>query len=299
MAEEELVFSSPRVRIGRFERHPSAPDFADTGPTGGALLVFPRLAVRIAQAGRRAVVADPTVVMLYNRGQEYSRAAISPEGDRCDWFGFEPEDIAGALGEPRFSEPRVPAAPRLVARARALFAHARATGSHSGCGSRSSPRLGSNSGSISGAGSSSGTSSGSRGGPEPLFVEEQALLLLRALFPAPANAAVRASWLRLTDAAQELLALRFAEPLLLSHLSAALGCSPFQLCRAFRAATGRTVHQHLTALRLHAALEQLPERGRDLAALALELGFSHHAHLSAAFRRAYGLTPSAWIRARS
>ena len=65
---------------------------------------------------------------------------------------------------------------------------------------------------------------------------------------------------------------------------------------AFRAATGRSVHQHLTALRLHAALDRIPERRGDLSGLALELGFSHHAHFTAAFRQTFGISPSAWDR---
>jgi hypothetical protein len=33
-------------------------------------------------------IADPTVVTLYNRQQTYERRALSPDGDRCDWFAI-------------------------------------------------------------------------------------------------------------------------------------------------------------------------------------------------------------------
>jgi AraC-like DNA-binding protein len=56
------------------------------------------------------------------------------------------------------------------------------------------------------------------------------------------------------------------------------------------------VHRHLTVLRLRAALPLLRERPRDLAGLALELGFSSHSHFTGAFRRDYGLTPSQLLR---
>jgi AraC-like DNA-binding protein len=44
-------------------------------------------------------------------------------------------------------------------------------------------------------------------------------------------------------------------------------------------------------LRLARALVELPHAD-DLSTLALEVGFSSHSHFSAAFRRAFGCTPS-------
>jgi AraC-like DNA-binding protein len=252
------IFATGRVRIGRFRRHPSEPDFRATGPTGHTLVVFPRLPVRIAQAGRNGVVADPTVVMLYNQGQDYERGMISPDGDRCDWFAFRGEDVADALGDvdPQkpFAHPCIPVRSGLVARERTLFAAA----------------------------------SGAR---DPLEIEEAALELLARVFEPPRPVP---AWRELADAAQERLARLYPRPLRLADLARGLGCSPFHLCRVFRASTGRTVHQHLTALRLHAALEQIPARHGDLSGLALDLGFAHHAHFTAAFRAAFGISPGAW-----
>ena len=72
--------------------------------------------------------------------------------------------------------------------------------------------------------------------------------------------------------------------------------SPFRLCRAFRAATGTTLHRHLTDLRLVAALEHLPEYRDRLTALALDLGFSSHSHFTHAFREYYGKAPATIAR---
>jgi AraC family transcriptional regulator len=69
------------------------------------------------------------------------------------------------------------------------------------------------------------------------------------------------------------------------------------LCRSFRNVTGHTLHRQLTVLRLRASLEAVAERGQDLTHVALDHGFNSHSHFSAAFRREYGMTPSAW-RAR-
>jgi AraC family transcriptional regulator len=47
----------------------------------------------------------------------------------------------------------------------------------------------------------------------------------------------------------------------------------------------------VTQLRLARALAELPHTD-DLTTLALDVGFSSHSHFSAAFRRAFGMTPS-------
>lgn len=44
------------------------------------------------------------------------------------------------------------------------------------------------------------------------------------------------------------------------------------------------------------SLDLVPDWRGDFAGLALELGFSHHAHFTAAFRAAFGFSPAAWAR---
>ena len=78
----------------------------------------------------------------------------------------------------------------------------------------------------------------------------------------------------------------------LSGLGRALRCSPFHLARQFRAATGETISRYVLRLRLAVAVERLADGERNIAALALATGFSHHSHFSARFRREFGLTPS-------
>jgi AraC-like DNA-binding protein len=57
-----------------------------------------------------------------------------------------------------------------------------------------------------------------------------------------------------------------------------------------------SLHAYRTELRLRHALERLLERREHITQIALDLGFSSHSHFTAAFRRAFGLTPSAFIR---
>ena len=82
----------------------------------------------------------------------------------------------------------------------------------------------------------------------------------------------------------------------LRSLASAAGCSPYDLCRFFRAGTGYTITQYKHALRLRMALGAL-KRTRDLTDLALQLGYTSHSHFTMHFRRHFGVTPSQ-VRAR-
>jgi AraC family transcriptional regulator len=88
------------------------------------------------------------------------------------------------------------------------------------------------------------------------------------------------------------MARRFREPLHLADLALALGCSPFHLARVFKEQTGESIHQRVMELRLTAALEQIANSAEPVGSIAHELGFSDHAHLSAAFARRYRISPS-------
>jgi AraC-like DNA-binding protein len=136
-------------------------------------------------------------------------------------------------------------------------------------------------------------------GGDALFVEEGALELLHRV-TARAYGAPRACAGQHREAAEAvrvLLARRFREPLPLAAIARAVGWSPFALARAFRSATGTSIHRHRTELRLYASLERVLQRGSDLTEIALDVGFSSHSHFTSAFRAAFGVTPAA-MRAR-
>jgi AraC family transcriptional regulator len=98
---------------------------------------------------------------------------------------------------------------------------------------------------------------------------------------------------RVVTGAIELMGARFRERLTLDRLAADLRVSPAHLCRAFRKATGETVHQHLVRLRVAASVGPVLE-GAALTPLAFDLGFASHSHFTAAFRRVHGLPPSSF-----
>jgi AraC-like DNA-binding protein len=84
-----------------------------------------------------------------------------------------------------------------------------------------------------------------------------------------------------------------ADPRLgLVALGRVTGCSPHHLSRVFTQLTGLTVSQYQNRLRVSLALERVAEGERDLAALAGDLGFADHAHLTRTVRAATGRTPS-------
>ena len=94
------------------------------------------------------------------------------------------------------------------------------------------------------------------------------------------------------EAAKSYLASRLGERIMLDEAARAVHASPFHLARVFRQRTGLPIHRYLTRLRLRAAVERLAGGERNLAALALELGFSSHSHFADAFRREFGRAPS-------
>jgi AraC-like DNA-binding protein len=92
--------------------------------------------------------------------------------------------------------------------------------------------------------------------------------------------------------AKALLSARFTEHLTLEELGREVNVSPFHLARSFRRHTGYTLHEYRIHLRLRAALERLAAGDEDLAVIARAVGFSSHSHLTATFRRAFGVPPS-------
>jgi AraC-like DNA-binding protein len=129
-------------------------------------------------------------------------------------------------------------------------------------------------------------------GADALALDEAVLQLFDAVArPSKAPAAGDARHAELVEDARAALSERLDEPLPLATLARRLGRSAFHLCRVFRARTGSTLHAYRQQLRLRAALAWL-EDGADVTRVALDAGFSSHSHFTAAFRLAFGTTPS-------
>jgi AraC-like DNA-binding protein len=100
---------------------------------------------------------------------------------------------------------------------------------------------------------------------------------------------------KLADRAKLVLAADLGRRWTLAEIASAVGGSPVYLTQVFQQREGMPLYRYQLQLRLARALARLSGRV-DLTDLALELGFSSHSHFSAAFKQAYGQTPSAFQR---
>jgi AraC family transcriptional regulator len=128
---------------------------------------------------------------------------------------------------------------------------------------------------------------------EPLEAETLALTLVqRALGPRTTHAAgASVGRQRLVDRAKLVLASDLARRWTLAEIAAEVRGSPVYLTQVFQQVEGLPLYRYQLRLRLARALDLLAQYD-DLTALSLDLGFSSHSHFSAAFREAYGRSPS-------
>jgi AraC-like DNA-binding protein len=271
---DRVVFSTECVTIGAFRCETSHPSFRNSGPIRDDCFVFPRTTVVIQHDCARAFVADPTVITLYNRRQEYERQPISVDGDRCDWFAVSQDLLRAALVD---RDPSAAEAERPI-----RFTHTRSDASTY----LDQRRL--------------FVDAAAATGVDELDVEERVVTLLdRVLSLAYRDRRARArapqlpTAIALADAAKAWIAPRVPQRLTLVRIAAALDCSVFHLCRSFRRATGLSLHVYRDQVRLRLALERLEQGERDLSRLALDLGYSSHSHFTAAFHRSFDVPPSA------
>jgi AraC family transcriptional regulator len=134
-----------------------------------------------------------------------------------------------------------------------------------------------------------------RGIAEPLEAESLALVLAqRALGPRTSRAAGASfGQQRLVDRVKLVLASDLARRWTLDEIAAEVGGSPVYLTQVFQRVEGVPLYRYQMRLRLARALD-LIDQYDDLSALGLDLGFSSHSHFSAAFRQAYGQSPTAF-----
>jgi AraC family transcriptional regulator len=241
---------------GRHEEHCQA-----------ATLAFVRSGafVRRDRMGRH--VADATRVVFFDPAEPYMVDHPLPGGDRCTSLIFDQATLREAVRHRRGEPERLFARASLAGTAGMHVAHRRLLeAAHSA---------------------------------DAVEVEETALRLLQICTRDDDEESLRGAAARRAAAlaadAQVLIAELFTERVSLEMLAEKLDVSTFRLCRAFRLATGGSLHQHLTRLRLAAALDKLPQYRDQLTALAFDLGFSSHSHFSYAFRTYFGRAPSAFL----
>lgn len=264
---ERLLFRSDVAAAGAFRCPSSHRLYKDSGPASGYLLVFPRTSTTIVYDGTRPVTAAAPLAVFYNEGQAYTRRRID-DADACDWFMLAPDvvrDIVGRYDESaRDRESRIFPLFTGYAGARIYLAQRRLHMALASCERH-----------------------------DPLQVEESVIALFDAAFrEAFGKRARKTGECDGVETVKSIIAARPAATPTLRALAASAGCSPYELCRLFRARTGYTITAFRHALRLRLALPLLRRPASDISDIALTLGYSSHSHFTMQFRRHFGITPA-------
>ena len=241
-------------------RHQSAEECTTT-----TQLVFPYRGVYVRHVGNDQAVAEANQVLFFNANEGYRIGHPVAGGDasltvvikESQLSELAPRAILRGGAKLAFRRQRL----RIDARAQALVALLRHSLRH--------------------------------GIAETLEAESLALTLVhRALGPRTSHAA-GASFgrQRLVDRVKLVLAGDLARRWTLAEIAAEMRCSPVYLTQVFQQVEGLPLYRYQLRLRLARALDLLAQYD-DLTSLGLDLGFSSHSHFSAAFRAAYGRSPS-------
>lgn len=269
------LFSSSLVTISDWRCRPTDSSFGQEEVSSGQVLVFPRTGIFVERRNGNDRVGDPTRVHFFNRGETYRMAHPVGGGDDCTSIRFDDQALLELLLD---DDPFTAARPFRLASVGTTAAMS--LGLH---------RLRQN--------------LLQRNAAEPLGVEEAAALLLTEANAIAARQqgrhlegrrpTTRKAHRDLVYASRVVLAKTFREKVTLSSLARSVFSSPFHLARVFRRETGLTLHAQLNRLRLRRALQEIADGVPDLTKLALELGYSSHAHFTRAFSREFGQSPSA------
>src|SRR5262249_15964575 len=99
----------------------------------------------------------------------------------------------------------------------------------------------------------------------------------------------------LVDYIEENLARRIS----LIELAKLVRLSPYHVCRAFKQSFGVPPHRYHTSRRIERAKSLLAKPACSVTEISLEIGFSETSSFSSAFRKATGLSPTAYHRSLS
>lgn len=125
------------------------------------------------------------------------------------------------------------------------------------------------------------------GDPDLPTVAVDAIATATAGAGRPAGPADRTIAARITAYVAE----HYDQPLAIADVATAAGVSAFHACRAFRRATGASIHDHHAEVRLRHALALVLATDEPLAEIAIATGFANQGHLGNRFRRRFGISP--------
>jgi AraC-like DNA-binding protein len=234
--------------------------WAQSEEAGGPSIVFVRRGSFMRRADGAESLLDATVVYFERPGTEEQYAHPAGSDDECLVLDLSP----GLLAEFGRSPAELPARPVYTTAAIDLWHRGLARVAAAGC--------------------------------DAFELHERSARLVAevldgaAAFSTPGRPATVNARRRLVARARESL---LADPSLsLERLARRVASSPHHLSRIFHDETGRTLSAYRNRLRVTLALARLEDGERDLAALAADLGFADHAHLTRVTRAQVGAPPS-------
>ena len=98
--------------------------------------------------------------------------------------------------------------------------------------------------------------------------------------------------------AKEFIHAHFTEPVTLAQVATAVHVSPFHFCRVFRAATGVTLTEYVSRLRVERAKTLLVDGFVRVSEVAYATGFGSISQFNTVFRRCVGKTPTQYRSAQ-
>jgi AraC family transcriptional regulator len=270
------LFRTSLVTVSDWRCRPTSTAFGEEEESSGHVLVFPRTGLFVERRSGRNAIADCTRVHFFNRNETYQVAHPVAGGDDCTSIRFDDDALIDLLAH---DDPSVADRPSPFRLSSAGTTAVMALVLHRLRRNLLAERA-----------------------IDALLIEEDAAFLLteastianrlKGRAPQPRRPATRKAHRELVHTARLVLAKTFREKVTLSGLARAVFSSPFHLARVYRREAGLSIHAQLNRLRLRGALQEIADGMPDLTKLALDLGFSSHAHFTEAFAREFGDTPS-------
>lgn len=278
-AARTTLFSSESVTIGATRCRPASETIGPECCSGSAVIAFARRGLFVLHVRGEQFLADPNQVILQNPSDEFRSSHPGAIGDDTTWFALSPEVIRDAAApfdptiEDRPNHPfilsHIASDPRTYLLQRLAFEH---------CTKHEQT--------------------------DPIFLQELGISLAQRVVAgaykalgAHARHQARADTLRAHRECAEhvkvMLASRYKDRLTLEEIAASVHVAPCHLCRLFRRYTGLPIHRYLNRIRLRAAINRFLDPAANLAGVATDMGFASHSHFSDAFRKEFGMTPSA------
>ena len=272
---DRILFAWPQVQVGAFDCWPGDARWrSENRVEEGHVIAFPGRTVRIAQAGDRSRVMDPTRFVFYNRFQTYRRTLVSRDGDHCTFLVIAPalldEMARRGVAELRDVE-RQPFPATFADSGPAEYLEMQAIRHRLDSG-------------------------------DTLEIQERLVRLVERVMTrlvtgsSTGPQAVRPTTRRVRDelaeAARGIVARDPYRPMSLDSVAAELGVSVFHLARVFRQASSSGLHAYRDQLRLRLALPAVLDGSVRMTDLALDAGYASSSHFTDRFRAVYGFAPT-------